>query len=126
VIHRTLGGPETDRSGTHLVVVVQRGRKVQPIGISARAPGWQAEPPDQGFEFCPHDAGMHAPVERSLSKTAVGTRDDVFSRPTSGAILTIRSQTSSGCSTTLVAWLITPGISTLPGGSLTSRLKSHS
>ena len=71
MIHRTLGGPETDRSGTHPVVVVQRGRKVQPTGISARAP-------DQGFEFCPHDAGMHAPVERSLSKTAVGTRDDVL------------------------------------------------
>ncbi len=31
----------------------------------------------------------------------------------------MRCATSSGCSTMLVAWLMTPGISTLPGGSLT-------
>ena len=43
-----------------------------------------------------------------------------FSRPTSLAKRTMRSATSSGCSTTLVAWLTTPGMMILPSGSFTS------
>src|SRR5262245_60853468 len=49
-----------------------------------------------------------------------------FSRPTMLASRTIRCATSSGCSTMLVAWLMTPGISTLPAGSLTERQTTHS
>jgi hypothetical protein len=49
-----------------------------------------------------------------------------FSRPTSLASRTIRSFTNSGCSTTLVAWLMTPGMSTEPFGSLTSFQTCHS
>src|SRR5262249_19568024 len=41
-----------------------------------------------------------------------------FSRPTSRASRTMRSATSSGCSTMLVGWLITPGMSTVSLGSL--------
>ena len=40
-----------------------------------------------------------------------------FSRPTSRAKRTMRSATRCGCSTTLVAWLTTPGMSSLPSGS---------
>ena len=67
---------------------------------------------------------MHAPVERSLSKTAVGTRDDVLAADQLSD--PYDSLADEFGMPTLVAWLITPGISTLPGGSLTSRLKSHS
>ena len=42
-----------------------------------------------------------------------------FSRPTSSANLTIRSAMVSGCSTMLVAWLMTPGSSTASRGGLT-------
>src|SRR5262249_79767 len=49
-----------------------------------------------------------------------------FSRPTISARRTMRCATSSGCSTILVAWLMTPGISTLPGGSFTDRQTTHS
>ena len=42
-----------------------------------------------------------------------------FSRPTSFANRTIRSATRSGCSTTLVAWLTTPGMISFPAGSFT-------
>ena len=49
-----------------------------------------------------------------------------FSRPTTEAKFLIRSATSSGCSTTLVEWLMTPGIRILPSGSFTSRQTCHS
>src|SRR5215469_1334785 len=49
-----------------------------------------------------------------------------FSRPTIFASRTMRSATSSGCSTMLVAWLITPGIKTLPGFSFTLCHTRHS
>ena len=63
---------------------------------------------------------MDALVERLLREAAVGAGDDVF-RPTSLASRTIRSSHQLGISdTTLVAWLMTPGISTEPFGSLTS------
>src|SRR5262245_33082105 len=49
-----------------------------------------------------------------------------FSRPTIRASRTRRCATNSGCSTMLVAWLMTPGISTLPGGSLAFCQTTHS
>src|SRR5882724_6176712 len=49
-----------------------------------------------------------------------------LSRPTTLASRTSRCATSSGCSTMLVAWLITPGMSFLPGGSFTSFHTAHS
>src|SRR3974377_794932 len=49
-----------------------------------------------------------------------------FSRPTIFASRTMRSATSSGCSTMLVAWLITPGIKILPGLSFTLSHTRHS
>ena len=48
------------------------------------------------------------------------------SRPTRLAKRRIRSATSSGCSTTLVAWLTTPGSISLSSGSLTSCQTFHS
>src|SRR3989304_5217045 len=49
-----------------------------------------------------------------------------FSRRTTSAYLTIRSATRRGCSTTLVVWVMTPGMMTLPSGSLTSLKGRHS
>ena len=49
-----------------------------------------------------------------------------FSRPTILASRTSRCATSSGCSTMLVAWLMTPGMSTLPAGSLALCQTFHS
>src|SRR5262249_25139553 len=48
------------------------------------------------------------------------------SRPTSFAKRRMRSATSSGCSTTLVAWLTTPGKISLPSGSLMFSQTRHS
>jgi len=48
------------------------------------------------------------------------------SRPTRSAKRTIRSATNSGCSTTLVAWLTTPGRISLSSGSLTCCHTFHS
>src|SRR5271170_3196103 len=42
-----------------------------------------------------------------------------FSRPTTPAKRPIRWAMASGCSTRFEAWVMTPGISTLPSGSLT-------
>jgi len=56
------------------------------------------------------DAAVHRALGEAQSVPAM-----TFSRPTKRASRTIRSLTSSGCSTMLVAWLMTPGISTLPG-----------
>ena len=49
-----------------------------------------------------------------------------MSRPTASAQRTIRSATISGCSIRLVEWVTTPGMSTLPSGSLTSFHSFHS
>jgi hypothetical protein len=49
-----------------------------------------------------------------------------FSRPTAPANRISRSATSSGCSTTFVLWLTTPGTRILPGGSATSVHTRHS
>ncbi len=56
---------------------------------------------------------LPAKVAKPQSEPAI-TR----SRPTSLAYFTMRSATNSGCSTSTVEWLITPGISTLSFGSL--------
>jgi len=50
----------------------------------------------------------------------------MFSRPTSRARRVPASATSSGCSTTLVSWLIMPGCSSRPSGSRTSSHARHS
>ena len=80
---------------------------------------------DQRLELRPHDRWMHPAIERALRETAVGARHDV-SRPSKLANRWMRSDTSSGCSTTLVAWLMTPGIRMRPAGSLTSFQTCHS
>ena len=49
-----------------------------------------------------------------------------WSRPTRLASRTMRWATSSGCSTMLVAWLITPGTRMRPSGSLTLSHTVHS
>src|SRR5581483_3982385 len=49
-----------------------------------------------------------------------------FSRPRILARRAMRSATSSGCSTTLVAWLITPGMRICPGASFTVFQTCHS
>jgi hypothetical protein len=49
-----------------------------------------------------------------------------FSRSTGRARRSIRSATSSGCSTILVAWLIKPGSRDLPSGSVTVSQRPHS
>ncbi len=49
-----------------------------------------------------------------------------FSLPTASANPTMRSATSSGCSTTLVECVTTPGRMTFPSGSFTSRQTFHS
>ena len=72
---------------------------------------------DQRLELRPHDLRMHAREICHLRKAAVRARDHVLA-PDEAAKRTIRSATSSGCSTMLVAWLITPGISTVSFGSL--------
>ena len=48
------------------------------------------------------------------------------SRPTTRARRTMRSATSSGCSTITEAWLMQPGSSTLPSGSFTVSHTFHS
>src|SRR5262249_61940140 len=48
------------------------------------------------------------------------------SRPTSLARRRMRSATSSGCSTITDAWVMQPGIRTLPSGSLTFSHTRHS
>ena len=48
------------------------------------------------------------------------------SRPTTDAKRSIRWATRSGCSTSTVDWVITPGISTASSGSVTSRHTCHS
>ncbi len=59
------------------------------------------------------------------AKPAIGRRDDAFAADQL-AKRTIRSATSSGCSTTLVAWLTTPGRINFPSGSFTSCHTRHS
>src|SRR5215469_18763730 len=49
-----------------------------------------------------------------------------FSRPTSLAKRRSRSAISSGCSTILLAWVMTPGMSTLPSGTLTRSKRWYS
>src|SRR5215472_4426546 len=39
---------------------------------------------DEAFEFCPHDRGMDASVERSLRETAIGARDHVLASESVG------------------------------------------
>ena len=52
--------------------------------------------------------------------------DEECLRAIARAMRTRRSATSSGCSTMLVAWLITPGTSVLPRGSFTFSHTRHS
>ena len=70
---------------------------------------------DEALEFRPHDRLVHAADERALSEPAVGTGNHVVAANKR----TRRSATSSGCSTTLVWWLTTPGMSVRPSGSFT-------
>ena len=62
---------------------------------------------------------MDAMDERALRKTAVGAAHHPVGAD-EPAIRTMRSATSSGCSTTFVWCVTTPGTSTLPSGSSTS------
>ena len=63
---------------------------------------------------------MHAPVELLLREPAIGAGDHVLAPHTRPRNAGCRSATSSGCSTTFVPWLITPGARILPSGSFTS------
>ena len=82
--------------------------------VASRAPS------DNALELCAGDLRMHAPAE-----AAIGAGDHVFA--TDNVRITMsRSATSSGCSTTFVAWLTTPGIRIFPSGSFTSRHTFHS
>ncbi len=49
-----------------------------------------------------------------------------LARPASSANRTIRSATVSGCSTMLVAWLMTPGSSTASRGGRTRSMAAYS
>lgn len=37
-----------------------------------------------GFQLCPHDCGMNAPVELLLGKAAIGASDDVLATDKAG------------------------------------------
>jgi hypothetical protein len=92
------------------------------------------------FLFPPLFAGKRALNERRAAHMMVSARGDetapcakpqpvdamTFSRPTSLARRTTRSATSSGCSTTLVAWLMTPGMSNVSFGNFTLSHTRHS
>ena len=88
-------------------------------------PRGQRRPLDEGPEFRPLHRRMHgAPAVLARSRSRCWRRPGPGRRawPAAGT----RSATSSGCSTTLVAWLIRPGIRTLSSGSSTSCQIRHS
>jgi len=72
------------------------------------------------FQLRPHDGRMNAPIEDALSESAIGAADNALARRTN------RSATSFGCSTTLVVWAMTPGMSTRSGGNLAFSQTRHS
>ena len=105
-------------------------------------PGWSAQRScfqrprcrvrRQGFRYHSRSLASFAPSDmaRNLAQTTSScpTREPMplsvlvwrFSRPTMLAYLTIRSATSSGCSTRSVECEITPGMSIFPSGSFNS------
>ena len=117
-------------------------------GLSAQCPGghehspraamWSShEPSRRGSDYRPQSrrVARRAPSARaanfshatlscvSLKRTADAANPQsapamTFSRPTRLANRWIRSAISSGCSTRLVVWLMTPGMRILPSGSL--------
>src|SRR6185312_7205861 len=80
--------------------------------LPARKPGSFA----QRFQLRPHHRRMHAAIERPLRKAAIGAGDHVLA-----ADNTRQARNALGHQlrmlTTLVAWLMTPGISTCPAPS---------
>src|SRR3954471_22282489 len=48
------------------------------LGSSPHLLAREPSPRYQRFEFCPHDRGVDAAIERPLRKAAVGTRDHVL------------------------------------------------
>src|SRR5262249_15550093 len=79
--------------------------------LASRAPSTSA--PSLAHMICGCTRAKYVNCANPPSVLAVA-----FFRPTSRASRTMRSATSSGCSTMLVAWLITPGMSTVSLGSL--------
>src|SRR4029450_1868769 len=84
------------------------------LSVASRAPSaraWNLAQTISGWRRPPSPQSVHAIT---------------FSRRTRLAYRTRRSATSSGCSTRLVAWAMTPGIRILPSGSCTSCHTFHS
>ena len=77
-------------------------------------------------ELGPLDLRVNAPNEGALREAAVGPRRSRSPGRRRSASRTSRWATSSGCSTTLVWCVTTPGISFLPSGSETSSQRRHS
>jgi len=68
---------------------------------------------------CRPFATVYGNLQRAAARRARSTSVATPNRPPRAT--RIRSATSSGCSTTLVAWVTTPGMRILPWGSLTCR-----
>jgi formiminotetrahydrofolate cyclodeaminase len=91
----------------------------QSSAVARRAPSESADSFAQTIEGCTRlRYGVWANPQSVLAMTR--------SRPTSSARRTMRWATSSGCSTTLVEWLMSPGSRTRPSGSSTSFQTAHS
>ncbi len=90
--------------------------KISPRGAGSRAPRLPPAPsawPTQSADALATPARSPCPRSR-------------FRGPPDRHKAAMRSATSSGCSTTLLAWLTTPGIRILPSGSFTSFQTFHS
>src|SRR5262249_27680929 len=100
-----------------------------------------AQGPQRSFQYSAWDASLapsasdasfiHTILESTCSRPAKvpnpqSTPAMTFSRPTALAYCTMRSATSSGCSTKFEVESITPGMTILPSGSLTSFHTFHS
>ena len=81
---------------------------------------------DQRLELRPDDRRMHLVRSGERGKAAVGAGDHALAADHVGEAARCRCATSSGCSTSTVDCVITPGISTLSSGILARFHSSHS
>src|SRR5262249_38330143 len=75
---------------------------------------------DKSAQLSPGKLGVNA-----AAKAAIRAGNYILATDHRG-IAKMRSATNCGCSTRLVGWLTTPGISILPGGTLTTCQARHS
>src|SRR5215831_1542986 len=78
------------------------------------------------LELLPNDGGMDlGAVEGLRREAAIGACDHVLATDQLGKTQEPLGD-SSGCSTILLAWVMTPGMSTLPSGTLTRSKRWYS